>query len=135
MDLQAQRAVSGEYQLVPNAQVLAGLNDIDRLEAIMDSAKAVENSAGKDIANVLSRVLEQSASVLEGKVDPVAVLIEDHGLNNIYQFYTDMWDCRDFFGLLGHAKPSLRVLEIGAGTGGTTRGVLEDLISPSGISM
>ena len=135
LNIQMRRAASLEYQLVPNLSEIAALNHDDRRKAIEDAAKAVENSVGKGTAGVLLRVVEHSASVFEGKMDPIAVLIEDHGLNNIYQFHPDMWDCHDFFSLLGHAKPNLRVLEVGAGTGGTTAGVLNDLTSPSGVRM
>ena len=135
MNVQMRRAASLEYQLVPNSAEIAALSSDDRRKAIEDASTAIANSEGKNTAEVLLRVVEHAASIFEGKIDPIAVLIENHGLNNIYQFYADMWDCHDFFGLLGHAKPNLRVLEIGAGTGGTTVGVLNDLISPSGVRM
>src|SRR3546814_10604120 len=35
-----------------------------------------------------------------------------------------------YFELLGHSNPCLRILEIGAGTGGTTEGVLKGLTRP-----
>ncbi|MDI1493083.1 MAG: putative secondary metabolism biosynthetic enzyme [Ramalina farinacea] len=135
MNIQMRRAAGLDYRLVPNTAEIAALSSDDRLKAIEDAAKAVANSEGKGIAEVLLRVVEHAASIFVGNIDPIAVLMEDHGLTSIYQFYADMWDCRDFFGLLGHAKPNLRVLEIGAGTGGTTAGVLSDLISPSGVRM
>ncbi|KAL9583305.1 MAG: hypothetical protein Q9212_002788 [Teloschistes hypoglaucus] len=49
------------------------------------------------------------------------------GCEKIYDFHREIWDCRDFFDLLGHAKPTLGILEIGAGTGGTAAVVLDCL--------
>jgi phospholipid N-methyltransferase len=43
-----------------------------------------------------------------------------------------MWDVREFFQLLGHMQPQMKVLEIGAGTGGLTAKVLEHLRSSYG---
>lgn len=53
--------------------------------------------------------------------------MRDDGLRKIYDFPRELWDCREFFELLGHTKPSLRILEIGAGTGGTAAVVLDCL--------
>ncbi len=135
LDLQKSRAESGTYELVEEAQRFAGLDQEARLEIIEATSKELENNTGTDIGKVLRRVLEHCTSIFEEKIDPIEVLLQEDGLKNIYDFFADMWDCQEFFQLLSHAKPNLRILEIGAGTGGTTASVLCDLVLPSGDRM
>lgn len=73
--------------------------------------------------------------MFEEKVGPIDILLQEDGLKNLYKFCEDMWDYRGFLQLLGHSKPRLRILVIGAGTGGTTAGVLRDLTFEYGESM
>lgn len=135
LDLQAVRAQQGQYDLVEEAPSFATLNQQGRLQAIDTTNEEVQSSVVAGIGNVLLRVVDQCEAIFEGKADPLGVLLQEDGLKNIYQFCADRWDCREFFQLLGHAKPSLRVLEVGAGTGGTTALVLKDLTSSSGERM
>lgn len=69
--------------------------------------------------------------VFQGKAEPLDLLMEDNNLHKIYNFLC-FWDYSDFLQLLGHNKPTLRVLEIGAGTGGTTGTILSGLQSQYG---
>lgn len=135
LDLQAVRAEKGQYDLVEEAQSLATLNQQGRLKAIDATNAEVQSSVVAGMDKVLLRVVDQCEALFEEKVDAIGVLIQEDGLKNIYQFCADLWNCRDFFQLLGHAKPRLRVLEIGAGTGGTTAVVLKDLTSDYGERM
>ena len=135
LDLQARRAEEGEYDLVEDARELARLNQQGRLEAIDSINSQVQRGIGAEIGKVLLRLVDQCSAMFEEEVDPIEILLQEDGLKNLYNFYQDMWDCRDFFQLLGHAKPTLRVLEIGAGTGGTTAGALRDLTSEYGERM
>ena len=94
----------------------------------------MEKGTCADIGALILRVLEQCEPIFAGKIDPIEVLLQDDGLKNLYD-YQRVWDCRDFFELLGHAQPTLKILEIGAGTGATTASVLGDLVSQSGERM
>jgi len=44
----------------------------------------------------------------------------------------NIWDVSEFFQLLGHTQPQIRILEIGAGTGGLTAKILKQLQSEFG---
>jgi len=81
---------------------------------------------------LVSRVFDNSREILEEKIEGIEVLHPDNCLTKVYDAMQIRSDCADFFALLGHYKPTLRVLEIGAGTGGTTAAVLEALTSPYG---
>ncbi|KAL8836758.1 MAG: hypothetical protein Q9170_002787 [Blastenia crenularia] len=132
LDIQADRARSGSYPLVEDAQTLASLPPDERLRSIEEAHMVVKETVGADIGKILQRVLDSSNAIFAQQVDPIDILLQEDGLKTIYGFFSDMWDCREFLQLLGHTKPNLKVLEIGAGTGGTTAAVLNDLITESG---
>jgi protein-L-isoaspartate O-methyltransferase len=80
----------------------------------------------KYIAIALARVHDFVEEIFHGKTDVLALLLADNVLAGIYNF-TNMFDHERFFRLLGHSNPSMRILEIGAGTGGFTSTVLPTL--------
>ena len=131
IDHQAIRAESAAYDLVQDAGRLVQLSSEERLALIQATKKEMENRKGAEIGDVMLRILQHCGSMLAETIEPIAILVEQDGLNHIYRFMADMWDCRNFYQLLGHATPNMRVLEIGAGTGGTTAGVLKDLKTKS----
>lgn len=135
LDLQAARAQKGEYVLVHEAKEFANLSQEERLALIESANKDMEQMLGAEISKVLLRIVEYCQAMFEGTFEPIEILLRDDGLQSIYNFYQDMWDCRAYFALHGHAKPNLRILEIGAGTGGTTASVLKDLTAHFGERM
>ncbi|OTA80299.1 hypothetical protein M434DRAFT_401803 [Hypoxylon sp. CO27-5] len=76
------------------------------------------------LLTIISRSLE---SILCGKVDTLELLIAS---NAAEVFYADIFDSlcglgfRTFLDLASHQNPGLRIIEVGAGTGGMTRNVL-----------
>lgn len=135
LDVQADRSESGTYALIEEAPRLARLGHDERLEAIEIASTEVGEGTGADIGKILLRILGQCKAIFAEQVDSIDILLQEDGLRFLYDFFQDMWDCQKFFELLGHAKPSLRILEIGAGTGGTTASVLGDLVTASGERM
>lgn len=133
--VQADRAERGTYALIEGAPKLARLGRDERLESIEIASVEVEKSSGADIGKILLRIVGQCKAIFAEQVNPIDILLQEEGLKILYDFFQDMWDCDDFFELLGHAKPNLRILEIGAGTGGTTAGALKGLVTESGERM
>lgn len=129
--VQADRAGNGTYALIEEAPRLARLGHKERLELIENASAEVEKGIGADIGRILLRVVGQCKAIFAQQVNPIDILVQEDGLKILYDFLQDMWDCGKFFELLGHANPNLRVLEIGAGTGGTTAGALKDLVTGS----
>lgn len=84
-------------------------------------------------AVALERHRAQLPAMFAGSRAPLDVLMQDGTLHRLYDFL-NAWDCSRFFELLGHAQPALRVLEIGAGTGGTTAVMLDGLKGTDGES-
>ncbi|KAJ0120167.1 polyketide synthase [Diaporthe amygdali] len=108
-------------------QITAGERE-NKIQALYSSLLSTEmrNYAIAVNMNRLSAV-----EVFQGTAEPLDILMKDNNLHKIYDFLC-FWDYNDFLQLLGHNKPTLRVLEIGAGTGGTTGTILSGLQSKYG---
>ncbi|KAM0255274.1 hypothetical protein ACHAQJ_005929 [Trichoderma viride] len=95
-------------------------------EPIQSIAKGLESTpisyAAKSIANICSNI----DTILSGKRDAYDVLAADGTLQNLLGFMS-MYDGSKFFRSLGHFKPNLRVLELGAGSGAATTRILQHL--------
>jgi acyl transferase domain-containing protein len=100
-----------------------------RIPQVLEQCKAVGVGA---MAEGVWRTYKEVANVFRGETDFLDLLIHDGTLAGIYNWMNDIWDVGDLFGLLGHARPQMRVLEIGAGTGGLTAKILEQLRSEFG---
>ncbi|GKT61721.1 polyketide synthase [Colletotrichum tofieldiae] len=85
-------------------------------------------------AVALKIVLDNIVPLLKGEIEPLEVLMPNDVLTNVYNSL-NITDREPLFQALGHSKPNLRVLEIGAGTGGTTKKVLDWLQGPTGASL
>lgn len=92
--------------------------------------EALSKTTFKSYVVGMTKVSESIEDIFRGDTAPLEVLLPGDTLTNLYNF--NLSKRTRYFQSLGHAKPNLRVLEIGAGTGGTTSLVLEGLVSPSG---
>ncbi|KAE8140176.1 hypothetical protein BDV38DRAFT_280173 [Aspergillus pseudotamarii] len=75
-------------------------------------------------------VCQNIQDIFTGNVDALDVLLVDDMLAKLY-VYLDQADESQLLKYLTHSKPDLRVLEIGAGTGGSTATILK-LLTPGG---
>ncbi|KAH8890390.1 hypothetical protein GQ53DRAFT_721621 [Thozetella sp. PMI_491] len=106
--------------------------------------KKEEESTDEDLQRLLEEVkvlyppweifpaIAQSLKpVLLGEIDPLPIAFDERGLAE--KFYADIFSTacrnsfREFIDLLSHENPTMRVLEVGAGTGGMTRHILSSL--------
>ncbi|WQF90289.1 Putative Acyl transferase domain superfamily, quinone oxidoreductase/zeta-crystallin, thiolase [Colletotrichum destructivum] len=85
-------------------------------------------------ATAVYRIASSCESIFCGTTDGLTVLLEDNILHRLYDFMQNT-EYSAFLDLIAHRKPSMRVLEIGAGTGGTTAAVLPVLESAYGERM
>jgi SAM-dependent methyltransferase len=76
--------------------------------------------------------MKNITEIFAGTRKPLSVLMEDDVLRNLYDSLLALDNCAHFFGPLGHSNPRLRVLEVGAGTGGGTATFLNYLHLPDG---
>ena len=70
--------------------------------------------------------------ILSGEIDPLQILFNDQLAENVYRYgagavinYVKMTGYLD---ILAHKNPDMKILEVGAGTGGATRPVLDTLM-------
>ena len=104
--------------------LVSGLSNIES-EALLQRAQA-EGVEGQ----MLCRVGSQFEPIITGKLDPLAVMLED---DLLYRLYGDDSSSRcyshmiNFFKSLTFKNPDMTVLEIGGGTGGATGPLLQAL--------
>ncbi|PKY05762.1 putative polyketide synthase [Aspergillus campestris IBT 28561] len=93
--------------------------------------RLTEDMEGEGIAwlKLCERVALAAQGIMEGAVSPIDFFMQDDAWADLYSQMVLLTDWSIFLSHLGHSKPSLRVLEIGAGTGGSTSVVLDGLTS------
>jgi hypothetical protein len=102
---------------------------------IGEAAEEVKGGESAAMGEGIVRVVENVEAIFGGEQTGLELLMRDDILRKIYDMHIAHWDLGGFLGLLGHSKPNLKVLEVGAGTGGTTAMVLDGLVSDSGERM
>ena len=120
------------YPLVDDSAELVKMDPVERRKLIEEVRKQAEDAGAWATANAIYRAYAHAAPVFEGKDNYLDILLQDGVLTGIYADYNDIWDFKDYLQLHGHAKPQMRILEIGAGTGGLTSKFLENLRSDYG---
>lgn len=136
--LEAKRAeiVSGKLESVPDGEKLASLSEEERSAAIADAVAKLSAGDAAPIAAGLQKLSAALPEIFEGKTEAQKVLDEEGFLSSVYQYYTaGVWNYENLFSLIGHLRPGLRILEIGAGAGETTSSILPLLKSAQGARM
>lgn len=134
LDRQVNRARSEGYQFVEDAVSLIHASDLERASLLDKAANALRTTSAIVAVTAVRRLLDSIEAIFMGEVSPLDLLHQDETWTNLYK-KDDKWDYSPFLRLLSHHKPHLRVLEIGAGTGGTTDLILKGLHSDSGERM
>ncbi|EUC40640.1 hypothetical protein COCMIDRAFT_9515 [Bipolaris oryzae ATCC 44560] len=123
----------GDHVILPEGPQLASLSE-DKRNALVRELQQ-ELAASKltpAMETAIRRVHENAKALLEGTAENIVYLMEDNILMQIYAFFNLCWDYAPLLEVLGHCKPTMKILEIGAGTGGTTTNLLQGLISEFG---
>lgn len=106
-----------------------------RLALIDTTTAQLDRTQLGPVGTLVRRVFDNCQEVFEGGTDALELLLKEDGLVELYNVMQQITDSVGFFSLCGHAKPALRVLEIGAGTGGMTSIILDALKSSEGMHM
>ncbi|KAF2195930.1 hypothetical protein K469DRAFT_545317 [Zopfia rhizophila CBS 207.26] len=130
LDKKALLAQNDQYPNVPDCKAIATMQTSERAQLIESLYKALTPTEAAPVATAIYRVWDSCEDVCLGKVETLELLLKDDVLTKLYNFNTTS-DCGDFFALAAHYKPNLRILEIGAGTGGMTKPILERLAPDS----
>nr|ALP31883.1 polyketide synthase 17 [Diaporthe helianthi] len=94
--------------------------------------------AGNDPEAIAAKIVHENIrDILQGRKTALDLLVPGGLLTSMYQeghmlvgAYPQLFNVMD---CLSHAMPNLRIIEIGAGTGGATRVALKALTGPNGI--
>ncbi|KAL3458715.1 hypothetical protein BJX64DRAFT_301730 [Aspergillus heterothallicus] len=109
------------------AERLAGESDSIHITSQLIDQVSRESAAGDLICAVGERIPE----ILRGQVQPLEIMVKDGRLTRYYEDNMVMRrSCEAlsrYVAALGEIKPKLRILEVGAGTGGATLPILEAL--------
>lgn len=116
-------AAQGYYPFVEDVSSLLALSQADRRQFINTTAQAIEKTEAAHVGVAITRVLDNIEAIFSEQTDPLEMLMQDDILTELYNM-ADGWDYTPLLDLMSHFKPHLRILEIGAGTGGTTAVVL-----------
>lgn len=134
LETRREMAAGGQYPNIHDCAMISGLDSSQRADMIEHLlAQSLETEAAA-VATAIHRISKHSTNIFLGTSDPLDVLMEDDILTKVYDFM-QLWDYSEFFDLLGHYKPDMKILEIGAGTGGTTSTIIPHLKSAYGERM
>ena len=131
LETQHKKAIGSQYPNIQDCAMIAGMTHSQRVALIRDLLTEALNTDAAAVATAIHRIFAHSSNIFLGKVDPLEILLENEVLTKVYDFM-QLWEYGEFFELLGHYKPDMKILEIGAGTGGTTSTILPYLKSSYG---
>jgi acyl transferase domain-containing protein len=98
---------------------------------IKSLATSLESTDVAPIAKAIGLITDNAPAILSGQKKTFEVLDTEDTLGKVNRFLED-FDGSAFFERLGHYKPNLRVLELGAGIGLATAGVIKSLTRADG---
>lgn len=112
---------------------LAKLDSPQRNAIIDELLDCLRGTAVRACATAIMRILKNCRHIFKAEIDPLDLLMDDGVLTQLYEFM-QMQNSKytSFIDLLSHKIPTMRILEIGAGTGGTTNTLLPLLRSQYG---
>ena len=101
---------------------------------IQDLYGELEKSPAYGPDTALYRTAMNCERMFDGSLSELEILLADGALQKVYDFLLEYADLAGFLSLMAHKRPNLRVLEIGAGTGGATSTILPNLRSKHGVT-
>lgn len=129
--------IQDQYHMIKekSADLLPEMKEIDVLSFDFNSPYADEvrkemrevHPMANGINQTAERLCNNMHGILEGQTSPLEVLMQDDSLKHFFETISSYSFCDSFSRLLGRSNPTLRVLEIGAGTGGLTSIALDSL--------
>lgn len=123
----------GDHMATKTQQWIA-LNSNARTEAFEDVASLVHPGQQDHIntVNLQRQIMGNVGEVFTGAQSPVECLMERDLLAKLYSSRSSQHSWHAFLSSISHSDPRMRVLEVGAGTGGSTEIALECLCYPDG---
>lgn len=133
MKQEIEHAAAGrsKFPLVNNAARLIELSLDEQRSTIGSHLEILKNGYHSALSIGIKRVCDHAEELFTGSRETLDVLMQDNLLAEIYNHTS--FGYGDFVRLLSNSRPNLRILEVGAGTGGTTELILRDLVDEGGF--
>ncbi|KAI2691625.1 hypothetical protein LCP963914a_1826 [Penicillium roqueforti] len=117
-----------QHLLSVDLQSLQILDNIAIKQRVKELVDQISQTNGAHLAVGIEVIFNNVQQIFTGEAEALDLLLTDDILANVYNAM-DQCDISEFIRNLTHTKPNLRILEIGAGTGGSTANILK-LLTP-----
>ncbi|KAM0744888.1 hypothetical protein ACQRIT_000272 [Beauveria bassiana] len=126
-----QKAESKAYGLFRDQAYLFSTFDKARRQSELEKRLAMitDDAVLQRLSRGIFKINEHCEDLFTGRMDTLQLLLQDDVLTEIYSSVS--FDFSKLVRLMCISKPTLRILEVGAGTGGATDIILKDLVSIS----
>ncbi|KAH7110764.1 hypothetical protein EDB81DRAFT_831591 [Dactylonectria macrodidyma] len=131
MNQQIGWAMAGRYKLVDDSEQYVRLPKKERQALIAERIEQLLKLPKKAFTIGLKLVFDNIQNIFTGDANTLDILLQHNVLASIYDVMG--FDYARFITLLAHTRPNLRILEVGAGTGGTTETILRSLADIGGM--
>jgi acyl transferase domain-containing protein/SAM-dependent methyltransferase/NAD(P)-dependent dehydrogenase (short-subunit alcohol dehydrogenase family)/aryl carrier-like protein len=122
----ANEAFNNQHPVLKNTRDLVSLSNEDRNSKISQLCiEACSSPLTSAFAEGTMRIREHIRQLFTGEADALELLLQENNLARIYDSIS--FDYADFICTLSDTVPNLRILEIGAGTGGTAELILRGM--------
>lgn len=123
--------IEGQVQAIgmDTYSATTALSDKVIMDKVGSLVQQLSNTPMVGCAVAMQKVVTNISGLLSGQTEALGILLADDTLAKLY-IATDACDRSEFIRHLGHSKPNLRILEVGAGTGASTVSMLKYLALP-----
>ncbi|KAH6689849.1 KR domain-containing protein [Plectosphaerella plurivora] len=133
IQMEVERTRQGKNTLVEDPGQYVDMSSAQRQKLIEQCLEALVNTEDRPTAVATQRVCQNVDKIFSGESDILSILMQDNILTEMYNIIS--FRHGDFVRVLAHSRPKLRILEVGAGTGGTTELILRDLVDHGGLPL
>jgi NADPH:quinone reductase-like Zn-dependent oxidoreductase/SAM-dependent methyltransferase/NAD(P)-dependent dehydrogenase (short-subunit alcohol dehydrogenase family)/aryl carrier-like protein len=117
--------------LVSKLTAYRDLTRDEREKLILSRYKSLLDTSMHNVATAMKRMWENYERIFLGEAQAIDILMQDDVLSALYRAIS--FDYGHYVRMMAVIKPTLRVLEIGAGTGGTTEHILQHKTHQGGL--
>ncbi|KAI8179922.1 Highly reducing polyketide synthase FUM1 [Colletotrichum sp. SAR 10_66] len=134
LDLESQPHLKKHYNWlqrhVSDADIGRNMPSEDRLLQIASISRQLAQTPASSVATLIKRCFTHAREFFNSERVPLEVFLQDNALQELYDWMNTLFSYKPLLELLSHKRGRhLRILEIGAGTGGLTARILRHLVS------
>ncbi|OQE82653.1 hypothetical protein PENNAL_c0035G03199 [Penicillium nalgiovense] len=135
LHLQVECFAKGEYPILLEIDALLSTPSSARRTLIDQTAEKIKDGQSAPYVQAILSIYNNMDDILQERVHGLDLLTRDDCLTNIYRAVGSTMELGGFFTCYGKSRPKMRILEIGAGTGGMTETALQALTLPGGLRL